>query len=284
MKRPTSGSPAAVSASYTVRPSGTDPFRPTPLVRLPCGSMSTISTFRSARATDAAKLIAVVVFPTPPFWFVTAKIFFTRGFGRKPEIRSLNIIPLGRLMNARATPQKSTPIVGAASNRRHPWSSAPPRFRKGPWSVRAPQGSGSPGDPAPNPLTRCGCRRPPLQTGLVCAWTEGRSSSPRTVSTPGLVCAWTEVLTRARAGGVGGCNRSARAPSRESVGRPVLTRRVHQVPRGPTGSTPAPRSLGIGAAPMLPSRTSRIPGGAASAPSRPPFRQRRPPPIVPGKA
>src|SRR5829696_9052794 len=54
-------------------PAGPDcPRRPTPLVRLACGSMSTSSTFWSAKASDAAMLIVVVVFPTPPFWFVTA--------------------------------------------------------------------------------------------------------------------------------------------------------------------------------------------------------------------
>src|SRR5215213_2910344 len=54
-------------------PAGPDcPRRPTPLVRLACGSMSTSSTFWSAKASDAARLIVVVVFPTPPFWFVTA--------------------------------------------------------------------------------------------------------------------------------------------------------------------------------------------------------------------
>ena len=56
------------SASYTV------PFRasrlsPSPLPAFPWGSMSTRSTFRSAEARLAARLMAVVVFPTPPFWF-----------------------------------------------------------------------------------------------------------------------------------------------------------------------------------------------------------------------
>src|SRR5436190_19337609 len=50
------------------------PFCPTPLVRLLWGSRSTRRTRRSATASDAARLIAVVVFPTPPFWLATATI------------------------------------------------------------------------------------------------------------------------------------------------------------------------------------------------------------------
>src|SRR5690606_27777048 len=39
------------------------------------GSASTRSTFLPARARPAARLMAVVVFPTPPFWFAIAMIF-----------------------------------------------------------------------------------------------------------------------------------------------------------------------------------------------------------------
>ena len=42
-------------------------FDPSPLVRLPCGSTSTSRTFLPASARDVARLIAVVVLPTPPF-------------------------------------------------------------------------------------------------------------------------------------------------------------------------------------------------------------------------
>ena len=41
---------------------------PTPVVELPCGSISTNNTFLSNNPKDAAKFILVVVFPTPPFW------------------------------------------------------------------------------------------------------------------------------------------------------------------------------------------------------------------------
>src|SRR6267378_3686156 len=44
-----------------------------PLVAFPCGSRSTSSTRRSETASDAARLTAVVVFPTPPFWFAIAR-------------------------------------------------------------------------------------------------------------------------------------------------------------------------------------------------------------------
>src|SRR6185503_15387914 len=49
-------------------------LRPRPEVRFPWGSASTASTRFSAAARLAARLMAVVVFPTPPFWFATAMI------------------------------------------------------------------------------------------------------------------------------------------------------------------------------------------------------------------
>src|SRR5216684_9308799 len=45
---------------------------PTPLVLLPWGSKSTSNVRFSAAPRHAARLIAVVVLPTPPFWFATA--------------------------------------------------------------------------------------------------------------------------------------------------------------------------------------------------------------------
>src|SRR5438093_8178773 len=45
---------------------------PTPLVELPWGSASMSSVFRSAVASEAARLTAVVVLPTPPFWLAIA--------------------------------------------------------------------------------------------------------------------------------------------------------------------------------------------------------------------
>src|SRR6185295_5007772 len=50
---------------------------PAPVVALPWGSRSTRSTRRFIAARLAARLTAVVVFPTPPFWFTTARILLT---------------------------------------------------------------------------------------------------------------------------------------------------------------------------------------------------------------
>ena len=46
--------------------------KPKPLVAFDCGSQSMSRLFTSAAANYAAKLMAVVVLPTPPFWLATA--------------------------------------------------------------------------------------------------------------------------------------------------------------------------------------------------------------------
>src|ERR1700675_1521636 len=46
--------------------------RPKPLVEFDCGSQSTSSVLTSEAASEAARLMAVVVLPTPPFWLATA--------------------------------------------------------------------------------------------------------------------------------------------------------------------------------------------------------------------
>src|SRR5271156_4713138 len=51
---------------------------PSPVLALPWGSRSISSTRRSIAASAVARLIAVVVLPTPPFWFAIA---ITRGRG-----------------------------------------------------------------------------------------------------------------------------------------------------------------------------------------------------------
>src|SRR5512139_3721080 len=48
------------------------------MVALPCGSLSISSTLRCVAASDAARLTAVVVLPTPPFWLATAMTRFIR--------------------------------------------------------------------------------------------------------------------------------------------------------------------------------------------------------------
>src|SRR5262245_27722185 len=52
-----------------------EPFRiPTPELAFDCASRSISNVRMSAAASDAARLIAVVVFPTPPFWLAIATI------------------------------------------------------------------------------------------------------------------------------------------------------------------------------------------------------------------
>ena len=48
---------------------------PRPEVALACGSASSSRTFLPSRASEAARLMAVVVLPTPPFWFASAITF-----------------------------------------------------------------------------------------------------------------------------------------------------------------------------------------------------------------
>src|SRR6185503_8065463 len=47
---------------------------PSPVLALPCGSRSMTSTLWPAAARAVARLTAVVVLPTPPFWLATAMI------------------------------------------------------------------------------------------------------------------------------------------------------------------------------------------------------------------
>src|SRR5512140_3591484 len=47
---------------------------PTPEEAFACGSRSTSSVFVSITEREAARLTAVVVFPTPPFWLATVRI------------------------------------------------------------------------------------------------------------------------------------------------------------------------------------------------------------------
>src|ERR1700684_1527625 len=53
--------------------------KPRPPVVLAWGSQSMMRVGRPSRARDAAKLMAVVVLPTPPFWLTTAMTL--EGFG-----------------------------------------------------------------------------------------------------------------------------------------------------------------------------------------------------------
>src|SRR5882724_9047967 len=55
---------------------------PIPLVALPWGSASTSKVRRSAMASEAARLTAVVVLPTPPFWFAIETILAIAWLGK----------------------------------------------------------------------------------------------------------------------------------------------------------------------------------------------------------
>src|ERR1039458_10400028 len=50
-------------------------LKPSPEEQLACGSQSTSSVLRPSSARQAARLMAVVVLPTPPFWLTTPRIF-----------------------------------------------------------------------------------------------------------------------------------------------------------------------------------------------------------------
>src|SRR5688500_9046421 len=77
------------STSYGVGTPRTG-VRPMPLVAFPCGSPSTSSVRCSAAARLAARLTAVVVLPTPPFWFATAMIRATESLsGRQKSLHGL---------------------------------------------------------------------------------------------------------------------------------------------------------------------------------------------------
>src|SRR5258706_15986702 len=71
---------------------------PTPLVALAWGSASTSRVRFSAAASDAARLTADVVLPTPPFWFAIAMtrpmragIYATGGGGDRDGIPLLHV-------------------------------------------------------------------------------------------------------------------------------------------------------------------------------------------------
>src|SRR5579864_4796502 len=63
--------------------------RPSPLDAFDCGSQSMSRVLTSAAAKDEARLIAVVVFPTPPFWLATAMTRPIKFFRRTGAVRSI---------------------------------------------------------------------------------------------------------------------------------------------------------------------------------------------------
>src|SRR3954470_962670 len=61
------------------------------MVALPCGSRSMSNTRRSACASAAARLTLVVVLPTPPFWFTTARTRATSASRRTKHEMALRV-------------------------------------------------------------------------------------------------------------------------------------------------------------------------------------------------
>src|ERR1700738_2495066 len=90
--------------------------RPRPLVEFDCGSQSTSSVLTSAAASEAARLMAVVVLPTPPFWLATAMT--------RPMILFVLVLRAG-YANGFA---KSMPDSGATANECFTWNTPRARF------------------------------------------------------------------------------------------------------------------------------------------------------------
>src|SRR5512139_4082606 len=61
---------------------------PQPIVALPCGSRSISRQRRFVAASEAVRLTAVVVLPTPPFWLATAMMRFMSAREYHPVPRS----------------------------------------------------------------------------------------------------------------------------------------------------------------------------------------------------
>src|SRR5882762_6890130 len=82
--------------------------KPRPLLAFDCGSQSTSNVFTSAAEMEEARLMAVVVFPTPPFWLATAMM--------RPMII---LEEKSRAKNSANAVVKSTPYFGATFHVEH---------------------------------------------------------------------------------------------------------------------------------------------------------------------
>src|SRR5689334_18694288 len=91
-------------------------FIPSPTDSEPCGSKSTSSTLRPYSASEAPRLIVVVVLPTPPFWLHIAMIRalpwmpIGRGSGRSGQGR-----PVGPSTTSSAEAAGATGATGAGA-------------------------------------------------------------------------------------------------------------------------------------------------------------------------
>src|SRR5512135_2852967 len=98
---------------------------PTPEEALACGSRSTRSVFFSITEREAARLTAVVVFPTPPFWLATVRIRANTG-PPFPGNTTLSCITGGRgakgeIPYASASVHKYENVSGGQHGRRTQW-------------------------------------------------------------------------------------------------------------------------------------------------------------------
>ena len=109
--RPGVDSSGRITEAASASPNNTSPVprwicdfsMPQPMVALPWGSMSMSSTRRRVAANEAARFTAVVVLPTPPFWFATAMMRFMRPILTAwPRLFTVNVdgAPAARLHRA----------------------------------------------------------------------------------------------------------------------------------------------------------------------------------------
>src|SRR4051812_14297982 len=96
-------------------------FNPSPTESDPCGSKSTSSTLRPYSASDAPRLIVVVVLPTPPFWL---HIEITRALPWAATGAGSGITGIGRPVGPSAPgASAATAGSGSAARRSNGWNS-----------------------------------------------------------------------------------------------------------------------------------------------------------------
>src|SRR5215467_14097655 len=88
---------------------------PSPVLAFPCGSRSISSTRWPIAASAVARLIAVVVLPTPPFWLASATMRARRATGTARGAASSRARLTGYLLQTKNDP----PPVGQALFDRH---------------------------------------------------------------------------------------------------------------------------------------------------------------------